>query len=250
MKKIISLMYHDVYKNSPDESGIVSSDCATYKVSEVVFEQHLKAIRQLIDNGRINASDIRLTFDDGGNSFYKIIMPLLEKYDFVGYFFIATNFLGKSGFLSNEMVKILNEHGHVVGAHSHSHLQRMHTLSYDTLYEDWGKSIDILTSITGKPITDVSLPNGYQSKNIIKAVLANGVKNVYTSNPIDTIKNNGSYIEYGRYAVRNGMTAANVVDLIIDNKLRFKLKLRFKFLGIAKKFMGKSYLWIRKKLLG
>ena len=84
----------------------------------------------------------------------------------------------------------------------------------------------------------------------MKAVLAKGVKNVYTSNPIDTIKNNDSYIEYGRYAVRNGMTAANVVDLIIDNKLRFKLKLRFKFLGIAKKFMGKSYLWIRKKLLG
>ncbi|MBR3919004.1 MAG: polysaccharide deacetylase family protein [Clostridia bacterium] len=250
MSKLITLMYHDVYIDNPNESGIATADCATYKISNITFEEHLKAIRKLINEGSIQENQIRITFDDGGDSFFKIIMPILDKYGFKGYFFIATGFVGQKGFLTESMIKELHTDGHIVGAHSHSHQQRMHTLSNEILMEDWGFSMKYLSNIIGQQVTDVSLPNGYQSKGIMSAVLNNGAKDIYTSNPLDEVKHAENYNEYGRYAIRENMTADDVVALIKNNGLRRKMRLKFKLLGIVKTVLGDTYLKLREKVLG
>ena len=250
MSRLITLMYHDVYIDNPDESGIATSDCATYKISNITFEEHLKAIRNLINEGAIQNNQVRITFDDCGDSFFKIIMPLLDKYGFKGYFFIATGFIGQKGFLTESMIKELYANGHIVGAHSHSHQQRMHTLSNKILMEDWGRCMKYLSAIIGQPITEVSLPNGYQSEGIMSAVLNNGAKEIYTSNPLDVIKHTDKYNEYGRYAIRNHMTADDVVALIMNHGLRSRMRFKFKLLGIVKYLLGDTYLKLREKVLG
>ena len=250
MSMLITLMYHDVYIDNPNESGIATADCATYKISNNTFEEHLKAIRKLINEGSVQENQIRITFDDGGDSFFKIIMPLLDKYGFKGYFFIATGFVGQKGFLTERMIKELHANGHIIGAHSHSHQQRMHTLSSEILMEDWKISIKSLSDIIGQPVTNVSLPNGYQSKGIMSAVLNNGAKDIYTSNPLDEIKHTDKYNEYGRYAIRNNMKADDVVALIMNHGLRKKMRLKFKLLGVVKIVLGDTYLKLREKVLG
>lgn len=250
MSRLITLMYHDVYIDNPNESGIATSDCATYKISNITFEEHLKAIRNLINERAIQDNQVRISFDDCGDSFFKIIMPLLDKYGFKGYFFIATGFIGQKGFLTESMIKGLHANGHIVGAHSHSHLQRMHTLSDEILMEDWGRCMKYLSEIIGQPVAEVSLPNGYQSKGIMSAVLNNGAKEIYTSNPLDVIKHTDKYNEYGRYAIRNYMTADDVVALIMNHGLRRRMRLKFKLLGIVKYLLGDTYLKLREKVLG
>ena len=93
MSRLITLMYHDVYINNPNESGIATADCATYKISSNTFEEHLKAIRKLINEGGIQENQI-----SGVNaltrallistlysmvlvlSFISVLMPLLGLY--------------------------------------------------------------------------------------------------------------------------------------------------------------------------
>lgn len=247
--KIIVLMYHDVYAINPSESGIDSPDCSTYKIQKDIFESHLRAIKHLIDSKIIPRNNIHFTFDDGGVSFYTIIMPLLEKYGFIGKFFIASSFIDSKGFLSKEMIVEMSQRGHIIGAHSHSHRQRMHTLPLEEIITDWQLSLNILNKIISGNIKSASLPNGYKSTNIVNSIIQNGITEIYTSNPTDTPQKHDNYIEFGRYAIRNGMTDKDIIELITNSALRRRLYLKFKVLSLVKKIFGSYYLKLREKLL-
>ena len=103
-KRVCTLMYHDVYQHGKTESGININSAQSYKIRASLFEKHIKAIREYVDAHHIKPSSIRLSFDDGGVSFLTVIAPILEKYGFKGYFFIATGFLNTEGFLNDEQV--------------------------------------------------------------------------------------------------------------------------------------------------
>src|ERR1043165_6895947 len=105
----VALLYHDVVE--PGEfysSGFTGPEADIYKLDRQAFGRHLE---------RIAGSDGRfiLTFDDGGISFYDSIAPALEQRGLVGYFFIATDWIGKPGFLSAAQIRELREQGHVIG---------------------------------------------------------------------------------------------------------------------------------------
>ena len=64
------------------------------------------------------------------------------------------------------------------------------------------------------------------------------------------IKHTDKYNEYGRYAIRNHMTADDVVALIMNHGLRSRMRFKFKLLGIVKYLLGDTYLKLREKVLG
>ena len=66
-------MYHDVYDKSKTESGINLDSNYPYKISKSTFEEQVKAIADYINKNGINKDYIRLSFDDGGVSFYTIV---------------------------------------------------------------------------------------------------------------------------------------------------------------------------------
>ena len=114
MKQIV-LMYHDVYQYNPNESGFASD---LYKLDVHNFEEQVKALANLRDN-KMSSLRILLTFDDGGSSFSHLIMSILDKYGFKGYFFISTNYIGQKGFLNHDEIIDLYNKGHYIGSHSH-----------------------------------------------------------------------------------------------------------------------------------
>lgn len=246
--RVCTLMYHDVYDVSNKESGINIDSNYPYKIKREAFEDQIKALSEYIDANGIDKEYIRLSFDDGGVSFYNIIMPILEKYGFKGYFFIATSYIGQNGFLTEQMIKEMHSNGHVIGGHSHTHRQRMHTLPFEELKEDWKECLDILNTIKGEKTDVVSLPNGFESSAVLNVLQSLGIKDVYTSEPFEKVKHKEQICLYGRYGVRESMTVNDVLAIVFNNRKKNKIKIKKWALNLLKKIMGNKYITIREKL--
>src|SRR5260370_38866938 len=103
----IALLYHDVVNADDfDSSGFAGADAAIYKLACETFRNHLDAI------ATTNPSAL-LTFDDGGVSAYSNIADELEEHGSRGYFFIATNSIGKPVFLNSSQIRELRDRGHI-----------------------------------------------------------------------------------------------------------------------------------------
>lgn len=247
-KRVCTLMYHDVYDMSNKESGINIDSNYQYKIKKEVFEEQIKALSEYIETHDVNKEYIRLSFDDGGVSFYNIIMPILEKYGFKGFFFIATSLIGQEGFLTEQMIKEMYSRGHVIGGHSHTHRQRMHTLPYKELEQDWKECVDSLSRITGSQIEIVSLPNGFESRSIFDVLQTLGIREVYTSEPFEKVRRKNQISLYGRYGVRESMTVDEILAVTFDNRTKNKIRIKKGALNLLKKIMGNSYITIREKV--
>lgn len=249
MQKQIVLMYHDLYSYDKSESGFQNSTAIKYKVSAEVFEAQVQAIADYIKSTHLQSDYIDFTFDDGGVSFLTIAAPILEKYGFKGKFYISTAYLGTEGFLNKEQVRELHQRGHYIGSHSHTHPERMDVLTVDSIKEEWNVSQSILKGIIGFAPRLASIPNGYVSKPVIDGMLNAGIDLVDTSAITTQIKRYKSAILRGRYAITEDTTVDNLMHLVSSPFYRFKKRVRYVILEMAKAILGNSYLAIRKRIL-
>src|SRR4030095_14792686 len=127
-----ALMYHDVVPaGEADASGFPGADAALYKVTPEQFEAHLAAIARRLGTGNAVPYDNRkaahpappahpalpalaVTFDDGGSSAVAAA-DVLERYGFVGHFFVTVNYIGTRGFVREADIRSLRRRGHVIG---------------------------------------------------------------------------------------------------------------------------------------
>ena len=248
MKDIISLMYHDSYIKNKSESGFKLAGADVYKIKPEAFEHQMQLIDKYIKAKGLGKDCVRFTFDDGGISFYTIYAPILDKYGYKGYFFITTSLIATDGFMSESQIKELDERGHIIGGHSDSHRQRMNTLSYEELKEDWGKCSERLSAIVGHPITVCSLPCGYESDNMLNALKDLGYTDIFTSAPNTHPKEKKGVCLLGRFGIRESMKDDYVLSLVLSPWVRFKIKVRKAVLNTAKKIMGNTYVVLREKI--
>ena len=241
-------MYHDAYVDNKSESGLDFESANSYKITNIAFESQIKAISEVLDKKGISRDSVRFTFDDGGVSFYTIYAPILEKYGFKGYFFIATEYLNKEGFLSEKQVVELYQRGHYIGSHSHSHRQMMTSLPREEQKKDWERSIDILSNLIKKQVHIASLPNGFCSKEMLGVLDELGISEVYTSNPTENINTSANLIIYGRYGIKDGMSTEDVIRIIFNPFTKSFIKIKKTILKGAKYLLGHQYIKIREFL--
>ena len=137
-------MYHDIEKRGEYKSGFQNDTAFHYKIDLDAFEAQVKALAY--------NDDIVFTFDDGGSSALFLAAPILEKYGRKGLFFICTQYIGQPGFLTEKQITELENRGHLIGSHSHTHPSNMASLSINEIRKEWGKSCGILEKILGKRI--------------------------------------------------------------------------------------------------
>lgn len=248
MKQIV-LMYHDIYRQSPAESGFQNSTAIKYKVSADSFEQQVSSINNYLRERKLPLTTVKFTFNDGGISFLTEAAPILEKYGFRGLFFISTSYIGSDKFLGIEDIRELTRRGHVVGSHSHTHPDRLTALSPEELDEEWKYSQMVLTEILGETSCVASIPNGYSSEAVLCAMNQEGITDIYSSTPTTTIKKFKNSKTIGRYVVTGNDDISSVLSIISSPIYRFKLNVRFKCLGLAKAILGDTYLKIRTKII-
>ncbi len=237
----IVLMYHCIYKDSGKESGFQNESAFMYKVQSEIFEQEVKSVGEFLIQHDISKDMVEFTFDDGGSSFLTLAAPILEKQGFKGVFFIATSFIGTQGFLTKEQVKELEDRGHLVASHSHTHPCNMASLRYGDILNEWNYSCDILRNILGHPVTCASIPNGDSSKHVVRAAKEAGINVLYTSEQTTKEKNSYGVKLIGRYVVTDSMDTSDLIRIITDRRYRILLKIRHDIIQIAHKILGSNY---------
>lgn len=260
MHKAISLVYHDVVERGAlDASGYKGAGPNHYKLDREEFQNHLNEIKSyalvspsLVTNATSSASDLRLylTFDDGGVSAYSHIAGMLEDFGWRGHFFLVTDLLGKHGFLSAEQVRDLSEKGHVIGSHSHTHPKRLSKLPYKDILNEWKKSVNILSDITGKAVISAGIPGGFFSRQVGEAAITLGISELFISNPGMDVQPFQDGRVYERLCLFRGSPPEKVRRYVqADRGLILREKVFWQAKGMLKKAMGDPYLRVREFVL-
>jgi|ERR1051326_3142759 peptidoglycan/xylan/chitin deacetylase (PgdA/CDA1 family) len=240
----VALLYHDVVTaNDFESSGFAGAEADIYKLNANEFERHLDAIAHA--NPRV-----LMTFDDGGISFYDRIAPALEQHGWRGYFFIATNWIGKPGFLNTSQIRDLRSRGHMVGTHSCSHPLRMSHCAFEEIQHEWTESVIRLSDILGERVEMGSVPGGYYSKKVAKAAALAGIRTLFTSEPTLNAHSVDGCVVVGRFTVRQGTSAEIAAALArADYIPRLKQSLSWNTKKALKKAGGTAWLTLRKRVL-
>lgn len=232
-KRAIPLLYHDVIgiSNNNDYSGFSGTDAAEYKLSVKEFEDHLYAIEQALRGPVVNVLNldeqdtpvsppVLLTFDDGGVSSYEYIAPMLEQRGWRGLFFISTDYIDKPAFLSSDQIRELHQRGHAMGSHSCSHPLKISDCTHEQLLDEWRRSLKVLKGIIGEPVYAASIPGGFYSREIAETAAISGVRQLFTSEPVQKIQKIQNCAVIGRFSVKRGDGAIVPVEFVMSNRRR------------------------------
>lgn len=228
----IVLMYHDVISDAFPKSGFQKVGALQYTLDSRTFsEQVSKCLK----------GNTIFSFDDGGDSFYNEIAPVLEQNNQKGIFFISTQYIDTPHFLTKGQIKELDESGHVIASHSHTHPAKISSLSREECLKEWKESKQILESIVGHEVTAGSIPGGAVSNMVIDCMIDVGYKDIYTSEPTTKVRCYRGAQIIGRYGITRYMNNRTISRLINSKYYRNKLLVKYHVLRYAKIVMGTQY---------
>ncbi|MEV4256955.1 polysaccharide deacetylase family protein [Spirillospora sp. NPDC049652] len=124
--------------------------------------------------------DVRLTFDDGNASDVETALPLLLDRGLTAEFFVLAGRLGEPGRLTADGVRELVKAGMTVGSHGWAH-RDWRRLTAPEVGEEFVRAHDVLTDITGEPVTRVAIPFGSYDRHVLRRLRRASVTRAYTS---------------------------------------------------------------------
>jgi peptidoglycan/xylan/chitin deacetylase (PgdA/CDA1 family) len=231
----VSLLFHDVYRGEPRESGFDSEAADRYKLSIQEFETQLSGVARVRSEPPILASDLiageaqevaqpfraasaglkpcatseaavafpyLITVDDGGLSYYTVVADRLERIGWRGHCFVTTNCIGQRGFLTVRQIRELDARGHIIGSHSASHPMRFSACSIPQMRREWTRSREALQDLLGHPVNVASVPGGYFSAVVARTAGDAGLRVLFTSEPTTRTRTHHGCFVIGRYTVR------------------------------------------------
>lgn len=254
------LTYHDVIEDHPDSSGFPGGGPALYKLPTHEFVRHLSAIAagsaspillpELGHTQADNSEAVLITFDDGGVSAANIIADALEKNGWRGHFFVTTDYIGRTGFMTSSQIRDLAYRGHIIGTHSCSHPRRMSACSQQTLLDEWQRSQTILSEILSAPVTAGSVPGGYYSRNIAVAAAESGLTDLFTSEPTTRVMVVNGLRVYGRFSINRRTPVAKVAAIVSGRRsTMWREAVTWELKKVLKRTGGETYLKLRKQIL-
>ncbi len=165
-----------------------------------------------------------LTFDDGYESDYKYVLPLLTKYDAKATFFVFASMTGKPFYMTEAQLKELAQSGRAeIGNHSYE-LHEKPLLEIRKLYSDYSKMQSImndfstnkavLEKITGVSVTSLSYPNGIYTQTIDGMMKNAGICTVSVSTEEHAYNPYFRAGIIGRYNRSDKRTAQDIVNIL------------------------------------
>ena len=182
------LAYHEVMPESN----------YAYCVTSASFAEQLRLLDSLKKNKSV---DTQITFDDGEQSQYHNVLPLLAEYGFKATYFVTPGLIGTAAkFLGWDELRALQAAGHSVQSHGWSH--KFLTLCSETeLAHELRASKQSLEDNLGSAVEEISVPGGRWDRRVIHACAAVGYRRVYVSDPWIEAEIGGVEV-IGRFMVR------------------------------------------------
>jgi peptidoglycan/xylan/chitin deacetylase (PgdA/CDA1 family) len=182
-----TLIYHNVRPRSEAPAKVDEA----YDVTPEEFEAHLRELREqeyvsithrdlaaMLDGTLpVPEQPVLLDFDDGRASQMTYVVPLLERYGFVGTFFVFTNAIGREGYMTWEDLRRLEAAGHEVASHTVFHPFLTRIADEAELERELVGSKRTLDEGLARPTASLAYPFGLADERVIAAARAAG----YTS---------------------------------------------------------------------
>jgi peptidoglycan/xylan/chitin deacetylase (PgdA/CDA1 family) len=247
-------MYHGVAAADSGRDGIAGPGAAAYSVTPARFAEHLEQIAAVTGRppGRVDAltdGAWMLTFDDGAASAREAAEQIARR-SWPGHFFIATDLVGRPGFLGWDDVCELARAGHVIGSHSCSHPDRMAACSWERLLDEWSRSAEALAAALGRPVSTASVPGGLYSASVGRAAAAAGFTTLFTSLPSPRLGSVDGCRLIGRYAIRRDTPAAEAAAAAAGRAVPWaRQRIAWEVRGAAKRIAGDRYEGVRRAVL-
>lgn len=189
-RKKIVLCYHGV-KDSQKLN--FSNQIRMIKKRAFASKDFPSTNKQVADN-----ASVCITFDDAFTNLLSNVIPVITELQIPITIFIPTGNLGTIPFWlkesehsdSHEMVMSVNQilalnENHMVniGSHTVDH-PRLTLLKEDEIRKQLRNSLDIISELIGKKITELALPYGAYNELVIRVALEEGYQKIYTLEPV------------------------------------------------------------------
>jgi peptidoglycan/xylan/chitin deacetylase (PgdA/CDA1 family) len=173
------LLYHHVADIEPT---------GRYYISPAIFEQQLAALKQwgytavtissivdaLTKGADLPARPVVITFDDGDADVYQNAFPIMQKYGFVGTFYLVGLTLNARSIVTSEQVGEMITAGWEIGSHSMSHIDL--TQNHDAILYEAGTSKANLSKELNVKVNTFSYPYGLIDPFVVGKVIDYGYK--------------------------------------------------------------------------
>lgn len=127
----------------------------------------------------VEIKKIALTFDDGPHPYYtEQLLDGLQERGVVATFFVT----GEHAVLHPEVIKRMQEEGHLIGNHTYSHIQ-LRSDNKEKFKEELRRTNEVLKEIIGEDIIYVRPPYGSWDKSFEKEL--NMIPVLWTVDPLD-----------------------------------------------------------------
>jgi len=179
---ILFLTYHKVVREKEVKPGF-------YTIRADQLERQLELLarsgfqplqpQKLLDFKGSSTPAYVLSFDDGTQDHYDVVMPVLARYKQRAIFFVPTAKLNRPGYLRTETVKTMSHQGHVIGSHSHEH-RRLDWLVEEDIRVQLELSQQIVGQITGQRPIIFAPPGGYVTRRVREVAIETGMRVIRT----------------------------------------------------------------------
>ena len=217
-KKVPILMYHRVAPTIDKGSAYPN-----LVVTPSVFESQMKALKaggwksltarqvyeRLARKQGIPSKTVVITFDDGRDDGYDYAWPIMQKYGFVGTFYVVTGRINRDKYLSQAELVTLATAGNEIANHTYSHIS-MSAKTYAVGRAELKKANDTIQKITGIRPIGLAYPYGHVDSDALRAAKAEGIEFATTTvNKVVTV--GMSLLEVPRVRVNRGDTAKRLL---------------------------------------
>lgn len=210
------LAYHDVLENPLEETDMSIENFEAQMAYLAKHHYQTLSLDEFYDwkNGKdIKGKKVVLTFDDGKESFYTTVMPILEKYQLKATVFVIQSAINVPGYLTEEQVLDLKNKDFInVESHSyHLHGEdAAKSNNYEVYYQDMKQNKE-------NGYNYYAYPFGISNENYVSALKDNGYKLAFLFSPSKWTNKKQENYEITR------------VPIYKSNSLwKFKLKVFFK----------------------
>lgn len=215
------IMYHHI-RSFDDPDDTIGTNLS---VSEDDFKKQIDYLNQngyttitfenmaKFPNEVLPEKPVILTFDDGYDDNY-LAFEMLRENQFLGVFYIISNYLGRAGHLTPDQVVEISDTGMEIGSHTVNHLN-LTNLSDQQLKSELLDSKVKLEKLIGKEVISLCYPSGKYSSVTTEAAKNIGYKTATTTNT-GIAKTSDPMLELTRIRVGHSESLQSFINKLRD----------------------------------
>jgi peptidoglycan/xylan/chitin deacetylase (PgdA/CDA1 family) len=190
--KVPVLMYHGVSKTAERDKRARSTNPA-YCLSTRAFREQMNwlaenrfptlSLQTLLDQQSLHDNKaVVITFDDGWLNNYTEAFPILKERGLSATVFVATGFIGRSGYMNWNQLKEMSRGGVSIQSHTVNH-RPLDGLNKIEIRHELVSSREAIENRLGLPVHFLSLPHGMANNEVLAIAGEAGYKGICTSEP-------------------------------------------------------------------